>query len=213
LSCCSLARPAQAQIIADSVAEFSGTQGGSNWQYGFYANPGVSPSFTQFTIFNNNVWQESQTFPPYTALFDVGGHPGGANYFPASEHWAVRRYTAEVSSPLLLQGNIAKWYSNVPETTGIVGRIFRNGVEVYSQLITGGDEVGVNYSVRLNNVTAGDLLDFAIDPNGDDYSDLSRFTIKASVVPAPSSLALALMGIVLSFPAYHKRRRIQKTNL
>ncbi|MBC7526358.1 MAG: hypothetical protein H7308_02305 [Chthonomonadaceae bacterium] len=201
-----VAPSAHAQIIlADSVTEFSGIQGQNNWFYGYYATSGVSSSFTQFTIFDINDWKESNTFPPFTNLNAIGGHPGGSNSSPGIEHWAVRRYISEKNGGLILQGDIAKNDLDSPTSSGTVGRIYHNGLEIYSQTIAGGDGIGVHYLVRLNEVALGDHIDFAIDPNGDDYFDGTRFTARVTA-PAPSSLLIGCVG-VLPLLILRRRRR------
>src|SRR5580765_4931448 len=57
---------ARAQTIADSVANFSGTQGSNGWYYGYYdvtgdVVPGYNPTndFRQFTIWDGTAWHET----------------------------------------------------------------------------------------------------------------------------------------------------------
>src|SRR5712692_1305779 len=68
-------------ILADSISDFSSTQGQDNWFYGYYTVPGFRPSFIQmpyFTSRNGGAWAESTTQPPWTLLWQEGGHPNGS---------------------------------------------------------------------------------------------------------------------------------------
>jgi hypothetical protein len=105
-------------IIADSVNEFSGTQGQNNWFYGFYDGPFTSSDFqlmTEFrtdtpTAFGSEVWWVDEgTY--WTSLGALGGHPSGQSFsclgrVPAG-HWAVRRWVSEVAGEVTISGTLA----------------------------------------------------------------------------------------------------------
>ena len=192
--------------IADSVGEFSSVQGTDGWLYGYYATPAVSSSFTllPFQASQNYYAEHIPSSPPWTLVSAMGGHPDAG-----SGHWAVRRWVSEVSGPVLLSGNIAKENLNgggVAPDTGVVGRIYVDGVEVFSQFISGGDGVGVNYAFGAP-ATLGAAIDFAIDPNGNDYYDLTRFTAKVDFTPVPEPGTLSLCVAAMAGALAVRRRR------
>ena len=110
--------------LADSVADFSGTQGLNNWSYGYWdkkndAN-GVYAA-TEFIPFPNdgggfgagNFWTGTNWLwfsgdPPFTQLTSTGGRPAGADGNPALDtQWAVRRYVSEAEGSITITGRIA----------------------------------------------------------------------------------------------------------
>lgn len=181
-------------VIADSVAEFSGTQGQDNWHYGYYATPNDPSSFIEMTLFDATGsvahgahWEESVSQPPWALLWANGGHPGG---FPeGDEHWAVRRYVSEVAGNVTISGSLADLESGGVD--GVVGRIFVNNSEVHSQAVAP-NATGLTYSF-LTNLTVGDFVDFAIDPVAHIQTDTTQFT---GVVSVPEPSAFVFMGLV-----------------
>jgi len=73
-----LAGISHSMTIADSQLDFSGTQGVNNWYYGFFDTPASSSSFILMSHYSNGAWSESTSYPPYTILWDIGGHPSGS---------------------------------------------------------------------------------------------------------------------------------------
>lgn len=211
------ALPAAAQL-ANSVTEFSGVQGQNNWNYGFYDRTndvgGVYNPLTDYALmtqFNGTAWQVNNgTF--WTELNSQGGHPNGTTTSGGRtpvEHWAIRRYTSEVTGLVNISGTLAK--SSTGGGNGIIGRIFVDGTEVFTQTIAATDGVGVNYNFS-QNVNLGSRVDFVIDPNAsNDISDGTVFTAQVSsvVVAAPeaSTLALCVGGLLPIAGAVIKKRR------
>jgi hypothetical protein len=191
---------ARAQVVADSVAEFSGVQGQNNWFYGYYPGPFTPANFTQMTIFgppsapNNWVVDYDPPSPQYwTALDALGGHPNGTTTSGGRdpvEQWAVRRWISGVAGVVNISGNIADRAGGAGN--GIIGHVFVGNTEVFSATINDGDSVGTNYSVNAT-VSVGMPIDFAIDPRAsNDLVDTTRFTAQLTPVPEPSSLMTAL---------------------
>jgi choice-of-anchor A domain-containing protein/RHS repeat-associated protein len=175
-------------VLADSVADFSGTQGNNGWYYGYYPGPFTSSAFIPFQQFVPNadplvgsIWFEQQgTY--WTGLWAAGGHPEGtitSGGRTPVEQWAVRRWVSPVSGSLTLSGTLAKLNTS-SASNGIVGHIFLDGQEIWSQYIQGTDGTGVNYSLPVN-VNTGDIIDFAIDPyQANDLADGTTFTARIS---------------------------------
>lgn len=168
---------AQVGVIADSVSEFSGTQGQYNWYYGYYDGDGPAPwrnsDFEQLPHYGVSIHGYPQwdidTSVHDTALWANGGHPDKS---PA-EHWVVRRWVSEVIGLVTITGRLAKLDPTWGD--GITGYILVDGAVVWQQYIAYNDTVGVNYTVDVV-VNIGSLVDFAIAPNDAAHADGTRFT-------------------------------------
>ena len=181
-----------ASVLAGSNSGFSGTQGANGWQYGYFPAGNVS-AFTLLPEYNTqNLWWQHTTFgPPWTLVgADSGFHPNGADN--GAEEWATRRWTSTVSGVAEISGHLAKNDTN-PASTGVFGRIYLNHNKIYEQFIAGTDGVGVDYSV-MAMLHAGDVLDFAIAPNGIDVSDSTVFS-SLIWITAPAAAGPAITGI------------------
>jgi hypothetical protein len=188
---------ANAAILADSVADFSGVQGQESWYYGYYPGPFTPADFVQMTVFASNAWfvdNETVIDPDiyWTVLTPTRAHGNGTTTSGGRtpvEQWAVRRWIAEVTGPVQISGSVAKIGIG---GNGIVARIFVNGTETFTQFIDGMDTTGINYSF-LANSSAGDAVDFVLDPSlSNDWSDSTHFTAQVtSVVPEPATAVLA----------------------
>jgi hypothetical protein len=210
LLCCGSVRFARADIIADSVADFSDVQGQNNWFYGYYAGPFSPVDFQQMTVFQSDTWYvDPGRF--YTQLWGDGGHPSGTTDggLTPVEQWAVRRYISEVSGQITLSGNIAD--ENGGGGNGIIGHIFVGSNEIYSATIQNGDGTGVNYSLAVN-VTVGTAIDFAIDPRAsNDLFDSTRFTaVVSSTVPEPSPAVLGGLMALISLAGVWSNRALRR---
>ncbi|GMU26382.1 MAG: hypothetical protein AMXMBFR16_12870 [Candidatus Uhrbacteria bacterium] len=213
VSCLVLAGPAvvRATIIADSVAEFSGVQGQSNWYYGYWdrtsdADDIYAPS--EFALMSQYLTTPSMDYGPslhspcwrvqdgdyWTALWGEGGHPNGTNGnfgHLRFEHWTIRRWVSEVTGPIEISGQLG-CSDNFP--CSVSGRIFVDGIQVYSQFATGDDGL-LNYLVAVP-VSARSLVDISIDSNGVDFDDMTYFT--ATITPEPSHAAMLLVILILA---------------
>lgn len=181
-------------ILADSVAEFSGTQGQSGWVYGYWdkrndadGNYDAATEFIPFprgtgtTLSATNYWNGTNwnwpapSDPPWTELTATGGHPTGANGSPVDPtHWTIRRYIAESNGPVRLSGTLACSSQSGTCGDGTIGRIYVNGALIYQRTVM---NESVGYSVQAD-VTAGAYVDFVIDPGAadNDFCDTTTFT-------------------------------------
>jgi hypothetical protein len=193
-------------VIADSVSDFSGTQGQNNWYYGYYADP-THPSLTQMPDFvlnyhptfgstwfadNNQYW---------TSLWAIGGHPQSINTsggrIPTNQ-WAVRRWTSPTAGQLTVSGVVAKL--NGDGGDGTIEHILVDGTEVWSKTIGGFDTTDAAYRTQIT-VNVGSNVDFAIDPNTNDLADATKFTatISGDAPAVPVTVhATVLMGSALT---------------
>jgi hypothetical protein len=206
---------------ADSIADFSGTQGDQGWFYGIYQQgpTGGLPhgysaaAFQELDLFDAGTqrWSASDSLVGtqnnnFLNLDEEGGHPTGLEPAPQdSIIWAVRRYVMPNTGLAQIEVDLRKKNTANTRGGGITGRVFVDGVEVYTQLVNNDDGIGFQ-TVLLATVQTGSTIDFAIDPTGinplegsDDIfsarADGSVFAAKIEIVPEPSSLVL-LLGLL-----------------
>jgi hypothetical protein len=191
-------RASDAVTITNSVDDFSSTQGKAGWYYGYYALPGNSSSFIQMTLFDVNLWQESTARPPYTVLYPDGGHPSANN---VSEHWAVRRWQSTIAGEATISGLL-----KALDEGETIGRIIINGTEIFSQSSTGTGSYELTQALNF-----GDNVDFAIDPNGVDYNDTTKFTATISTQAVPEPISILSSGLALGFGGFLKRKYSKST--
>ena len=170
---------AHAAPIADSIADFSNSQGQDGWFYGFF-NQGADGStayttgaFTNFATYGFvgvDEWgatdvQVGAQNNDYLGLGSATGHPTGLE--PDEQDsiiWAVRRYQSEVAGDIDIKIDLRKFNTN-PDAGGITGRVFIDGVEIYTQFVATTDDIGFQTTL-VRNVALGSFIDFAIDPLG-----------------------------------------------
>jgi hypothetical protein len=177
--------PSAPRILADSVADFSLTQGDYGWYYG--SDSGDVADFKQlsrlsvittFTPPSMDVWEcwASET-THWTQLFRLGGHPNGTDTSPPSVavlERAVRRWVSNFAGDVVISGEAAK--IDLVDSNGVQALVYVDGVQLFAQTIAGDDGAGVAYEVEAS-LRVGSNVDFVLDPrDGDDHHDLSRFT-------------------------------------
>ena len=225
-----LVATANALPIADSIADFSSTQGGAGWSYGYFnagAAPGASYTTGAFVAFDtysvvDNRWEASAAQVGaannvYLSINANGGHPNGIG--PDAQDsiiWAIRRYTSAFAGAVDVDYLLRKANISNANAGGITGHLFVDGVELLDQFIANADGVGVQgtFSVLLN---VGSVIDFAIDPEGlatsrdpsvfsarADGTDVSA-VIRAGTIPEPGVALLLLAAL----PAFRARRRMR----
>ena len=166
-------------MIADSVAEFSGTQGQANWYYGYYsgsftpANFALLPQFTFPWFASQKVWLIDLA-AYWTYIGPGGGHPNTRRTTPVTQ-WAVRRWVSPVAGQFAISGALADTQTG-PFDDGVAARIFLDGTEIFNHVINPNETSDFLYEAFVT-VTVGSTLDFAIDPLGNDSYDTTKFTI------------------------------------
>ncbi|HWB86760.1 MAG TPA: hypothetical protein VG675_21625 [Bryobacteraceae bacterium] len=188
--------PVSATTLANSVADFSGTQGNKGWLYGYYATD-APDSFTQASEFDssNGMWYEDST-NYWLCLWMIGAHPEGVDDAPvktSTDQWAVRRWVSDFTGSVTITGKLNKF---VDGGDGTLDSIFVNGVSLFSQLVTTTDMDMYSLTVDLNE---GDTVDFVTSPVGNDLYDATHFTaLITTPTPEPSTvlyLAPCLVGL------------------
>jgi uncharacterized protein (TIGR03437 family) len=182
------AQGAYASLRASSDQDFSGTQGASNWYYGYFPSGNVN-AFTQLPAFDaaDQRWQHKTFGPPWTVVGAGSGfHPNGAD--SGGEEWATLRWVSTLSGAVQIAGHLAKTNTD-PASTGVFGRIYLNHKLIYEHFLAGTDGAGVNYSLA-QTLNAGDMLDFSVAPNGievDDSTVFSAFIISTTAAVSAGS--------------------------
>jgi len=193
----------EAATVANSVADFSGTQGHNNWFYGYVA-PASSSSFVQLPNFGfrdaleGNAWYIdpviSGVVPPhvFTQLDSVGGAPNGVITTGGDpvEQWVDRRWVSSVTGSIQISGIFGDEDPGGtfgPVADGIIGEILIDGTPVWS-LTTSGFLSNATYQTSAT-VAIGSIIDFVVQPRADDYSDTFTFTAQIDV-PEPISTPL-----------------------
>jgi hypothetical protein len=213
-----VAADASAQTIADSVGDFSDTQGQNGWYYGYYRRSGdtggYSPTsdFRPFTTYRTEgsgapggwVLDESRF---YTGL-DSDQQHGNASVSGLDdvEHWAIRRYVAEMSGPVTIAGMTREDNKVGRGDDGTIAKILINGEEVFSRDIEPEDQTATPYAV-LATIEAGDTIDFVMLPGDTDYYDCPFFTATIVAVPEPASVGLLATGAIALLARRRRRTR------
>jgi hypothetical protein len=168
-------KPGDGTVIADSVAEFSGSQGADDWRYGYWNatnDDDYDPDTSDFTLFINvpavgfiNTWDvdsmkwdlKVRTNNPHnTELRSDGALPAGSDS-DTQVHHPIRRWTSEITGGVMFHGTID---NPDPSGDGVIARILIDGEEVFSREVNGNSG---EYKV-IRQVTTGQKIDFMLDP-------------------------------------------------
>ncbi len=187
----SAAPVAQSGLWADSVAEFSGTQGKNNWTYGLYERDADTngvydladfrttyatvPSdggITRNWVWNGSVWAVSPGNAPWTQMSSGGGHPGGVGNTGGFQA-PIRRWVSEFSGIARITG-LMQHPGGCGD--GVTFQIFVDGIEVYTKILSASS---LEYTVNIP-VQAGQAVDFYTDagPSGTDGCDSFTYTAR-----------------------------------
>ncbi len=165
--------PARAAELANSISQFSETQGMDGWYTGYrnYSVDGGGDDYhpdSGFIPFTSAQWLGNGFKlggnPPWTECFAENCHPnsGGA------EHWVIRRWVAQDLdgvTPLQITFSVRKTNPNCG--SGVTVALLHNGFLKYSEAIDGTDDAGIT-NVYFLNVLPGDKIDLALTPVGTD---------------------------------------------
>jgi hypothetical protein len=177
--------PEPPRLLADSVADWSLTQGERGWEYGY--DSGSLDTFTLMTdksVITKYVPPSSDQWDcwvsdtaHWTQIFQLGAHPNGTSSSePANSilQRAVRRWTSTFAGEVTIAGEIAK--IDLVGSNGVDAFVFVDGKQRYSTFIAGDDGAGRFYKF-VSPLNVGSTVDFVLDPHeGADHHDLTRFT-------------------------------------
>jgi hypothetical protein len=137
-------------------ADFSTTQGPVWWyQYGGY---GPLPNMTwQGTYWNG--------LDPWTRIYPDSMHPGTAEL-------PVLKWVAPKAGTVFIGGTVRDADPTCGD--GIGASVVHNGTQIFSASIANGDTVGQSPNM-YETVAAGDGLFFIINPNSNNYCDMTRW--------------------------------------
>lgn len=202
---------AQADVVADSVADFSGVQGFNGWHYGMYnVTADLDHSYVQTDFvplvsaaWTGVVWEGPGTMPPWISFNAWAAHPDGTNR--PEEHEAIRRWVSTVAGDVVITGKLAKWDTRYGEgsSNGTRGKLIFDGSTLIDHTLAWDDNVGISYEIPLH-VSIGSVIDLVVGANGVDYFDGTEFTMTVTQVPGPATLAIAAAAVAL--PARRRRR-------
>ena len=172
-------------IIADSAAEFSGTQEKSGWLYG-YIEPRKSTEFSLMSAYSEDTWQEGDKrvvegtwrvseMDYWTMLRRTYGHPNGpdaAEGKKATELWAVRRWISSFEGKILIRGLYGDDSDYCGE--GSIIQILVDGEEVFSSTVVNGQATRA-YEIDVS-VQTDSTVDWVIKPGETSQCDATTLT-------------------------------------
>ena len=168
--------------FADSVVDFSGTQGRSNWFYGYWsktldADQVYAPA--EFVPFADDAWRGNPggwdpvlSGAPLTQITSTGAQPNGSNN--GEEQWAIRRYLSTTEGTVRISGTIA--HPGDACGDGTVVRIIVDGKELFRRAVF---HASIGYSI-LVPVRLGSTVDFALESGA--LGDACETTIFTAVL-------------------------------
>jgi len=154
--------------VANSVTDFSGTQGGDGWYYGYCVSEYDFNAFEEMGNFINNEWYDSIVTNDYPKIWDEGGIPGDGELI-------VRRWVSDTDDNIVIQGELAKGIITEYCGDGIDGFIYLNDSLIWDEHIAENDFRGVDYQIAVY-IHNGDTLDFVVDKFGNNFCDQTKFT-------------------------------------
>ncbi|NWG76593.1 MAG: hypothetical protein HXY24_18660, partial [Rubrivivax sp.] len=202
--------PAPAHLIADSIRDFSTTQGSNGWFYGGWnrtANGAGGYQVSEFnplpsfgsTLFATPAWVLSNDLQ--IAVWQTAQRPHAVNtnacctnQASGPELWPVRRWISSVSGPVTISGHLAKWDSAGGD--GVVGQVRVDGTNLWSAFLEGTNVFGTNFSLAAN-VSVGSFVDFLVSPGpaADADHDGTYFTAQITQAPVPPWPVLYLRSL------------------
>ena len=172
-------------LVADSSADFSGTQGTSNgqWFYGncTVANNNYDPAALQPMTYtaNSTAYVYSSNYP-FAGVDSDGGHPSVTGTTPV---WTVRRWVSNSAGTAHIVGTAIR-SSTGGDGTG--AGVYVDGVQVYSAVV-GPSGTGTTKIDFTTPIKVGSKVDFVITPGpGSDINfDYILYRVQVSVPQPP----------------------------
>ena len=109
-------------------------------------------------------WEWFAGAPPFDQIEQYRMRPNGVNSGP--EHWVIRRWVSRVSGRISIDWRLFKEAVTGSDGNGVTLRIFQNGVQRDSAVISGEDTAGVIRTLVLANLQVGDKIEAQSNPAG-----------------------------------------------
>jgi len=160
------------ELLADSRAGFSATQGACSWSYGYeLPADGVFHPMTDWDAASGIWWAANGSY--WTLVASDYQHPNGtvtSGGRMAVEQWSVRRWTSTFAGTVTIAGVMRKTDTG-PNGNGVDVRVVVDGSVVLTRFVAAGDSTGTSYAVTAH-VNVGSSVDFVVDPHqGNDAQD------------------------------------------
>jgi len=168
-------------VIADSVADFSSTQGQNGWFYGYYSDPDFDSSdFLELPLYeyvlamDESIWRFGDQ--AWTWIGARTQHPHGVNSSGtgklAIDHHAVRRWVSPLTQGLFIQGTIR---AQDISANGVTARILVGNSEVWEQYVPPNQATPTPFALSVS-VLAGGAVNFTVEPfESNDVGDATEF--------------------------------------
>lgn len=158
--------------LANSVSDFSTTQGDNGWYYGFYdgdvePNAFLNDDFEQLPVFTDK-WNWGGTDQYWTMINPRQQHPGDT-------YWVVRRWVNPFTGEFKLDWHVDGLESSLAGD-GVNAYVILNNEILWSEYIPNGDTVGVDASMSVS-LYAGQPIDFAVSPRNNNVMDSTEYNI------------------------------------
>jgi hypothetical protein len=170
-------------VLADSVQDFSDTQGKDNWSYGYFVapkpgGPYTAAGFKPLTQYRVTDWKEEWTGEPKWVSITAGGlHPGTEK---GRAVWAVRRWINKTEGTARITGEARRG----PKGDGSTVRILVDGADVFTRLLGGGQPVAVKFDLTVP-LHVDSTVDFAVDPGPAASVDFDGVSLAGTVRRPP----------------------------
>jgi len=161
-------------LIADSAAEFSTTQGSNGWFYGYFREPNFNQaSFLQLEtprLYNGSRpgWTHPVYAPPWTIITTHHAAPAAPTFSGVATEYAVRRFMPTQSASVFIRNWVN--FNDANQGDGILMTILKSNQAILSRFVSGGDTNGFRDQVTTTMV-AGLPIDFVVAPNSNDGYD------------------------------------------
>lgn len=185
--------------VADSFHDYAGIQGENGWFYGYYNGnvpdayrPGDFEMMNVYDTENDRWWVDNTPGGPLTLVDAVYMH---SSVRASGVQWAVRRWVSHIDGPVSIAMDIGVPHAQDGENAdGVRLHVFVDGVERLITTLSAENTATISLEL-FDSVSAGSVIDFAIDPLGNSSFDAVAFNaVITSTVPTPASLALLGIG-------------------
>jgi hypothetical protein len=170
-------------VVADSVLDFSMTQGQAGWHYGYVESPALtSEDFIEFAQFGpienlgEDAWFISDMY--WTAVGASGMHPNGLTTTEPKtgiDQFAIRRWISSETGALFVDGQLFGFDNS---SNGLAAEIRVEGEQVFGLTLPPAQTEPIDFETVIT-VAAGDRVDFVLDPfESNDLADSTSYEVR-----------------------------------